>query len=183
MRKLSVAFLILLLLLPSWVAAQDGELEQKYADEEFSFGYPMGWLAFPTDYGVMVSIPVSQSVSENVPDVLLLTFVKITDSNETAASWPLDSDLVFLLGYITCETVSGVVEEGEHAEYGEIEKTSINENNLALITFESQEISGVVAAIEHEDQRLIAVAFGATQTLREQESTVRRIIQSVEFKN
>jgi hypothetical protein len=182
-RKLFAAFLILLLFLPSWAAAQDGELEQKYADEEFSFGYPMGWIAIPTSYGVMVRLRVSLPVSENAPDVLMLTFFKTTVSNEAIASWPLDSDLVFLLGYITCEAVSGILEEGEYAEYGEIEKSTINENELVLITFEGQEMSGVVAAIEHDAQRLIAIAFGTTQTLREQGGTVRRIIQSVEFKN
>jgi hypothetical protein len=171
----------LLLALPTWVAAQDDGLEQRYADQELSFGYPVGWLARATNDGVLVMPLPSDTVSDE-PDVLMLTFVKPSDSAESMAAWPLDSDVVFLVGYITCEVVSGITEDGEHVEYGEIDTSDIDGKEFTSVAFKGQEMSGSVTAVEKDGRRLFAVVFGTTRTITEQESLIERIVQSVEFK-
>jgi hypothetical protein len=181
-RKLLAMFLILALLLPVGADAQGDELEQKYADSDFSFGYPIGWMAIPRENDVLVSLSIPDSTSD-MPGVIILTFIKPSYSNENTDSWPLDSDLTFLAGFVTCEVVTGIVEENESVEYGEIEQSTINGNDLISITFEAQEMSGNVTAIENAGQRLMVVTIGATETFKEQESTFKSIIQSVEFKN
>ena len=181
MRKLFALILALSLALPTWVAAQDYGLEQRYADQELSFDYPVGWLATVITDGILVMPLPSNTVSDE-PDVLMLTFVKPSNSSKGMAAWPLNSDIVFLLGYVTCEMVSGFTEDGEHVEYGEIETSIVGGKEFTSVAFEGQEMSGSVTAIEQDGRRLFALVVGTTRTFTEQEPLIKQIVQSVEFK-
>jgi hypothetical protein len=180
MRNVFIVVLGLFLLLPAGVAAQGDDLEQRFANEEFSFDYPMGWTALPRPTG-SVLVNLNTEPETETPEVLILTFVTPTASEENRKSWPVDADLTFLLGYVTCEVVTGITEEDEYVDYEPLETIEVGEMVVMSITFEGQDLSGNVAAIEDGEHRLIAITFGSKKTFREQEDVLKSIILSVEF--
>jgi hypothetical protein len=184
-KKTFMIALTLLLCLPNLVFAQGDELEQRYADGELAFDYPAGWLLHQTGGGISVFSLNAQAVTDiggDEPDFAMVSFLKLTDTTEEI-SWPLDADLVFLAGYVTNEVVSGWTEEGEQVEFGQMERSTINGDETVLMTFQGEEMAGIVVLLEGNGKRLIVSGMTTAQTFGKWENTMRLIIQSVRFNN
>jgi hypothetical protein len=185
MKKILIIGLTLLLCMPNIVLAQGDELEQRYADGELAFDYPAGWLLSKTGGGINVVSLNTQAVMDTVgdePDFAMVNFLKLSDMTEEI-SWPLDADLVFLAGYVTNEVVSGWTEEGEQVEFGQMERSTINGDETVLMTFQGEEMAGIVVLLEGNGKRLIVSGMTTAQTFGKWENTMRLIIQSVRFNN
>jgi hypothetical protein len=101
----------------------------------------------------------------------------MTSLDRTEAS----ADLVFLAGYVTNEVVSGITEEDEQVEFGEMERPTINGNQAVLMTFQGEEMAGIVVLIEGNGERLMVSGMATAQAFRKCETTMGLIIQSVRF--
>jgi hypothetical protein len=93
------------------------------------------------------------------------------------------ADLVFLAGYVTNEVVSGITEEDEQVKFGEMERPTIDGNEAVLMTFQGEEMAGIVVLIEGHGERLMVFGMATAQTFGKWETTMRLIIQSVRFNN
>jgi hypothetical protein len=183
MKKTFIIALTLLLCLPNLAYAQGDELEQRCADGELAFDYPAGWLLHQTGGGVSVfstNAQAAMDIGGEEPDLAIVSFLRLTDTTEEFR-WPLDADLVFLAGYITNEVVSGITEEDEQVEFGEMEKPTINGNEAVLMTFQGEEMAGIVVVLEANGERLMVSGLATAQTFGKWVTTMRLIIQSVRF--
>ncbi len=110
----------------------------------------------------------------------MMSFVRLSQASEEE-SWPLETDLHFLAGYVTNDVISGFVDEGDRVEFGTLKEMMIDDKQAVSITFEATELAGTVVLIEGVEDHLMLLGITSSRTFSQWDNTYRLIAQSVKY--
>lgn|GEM_PF-5113460 len=182
MKRITIVVIVLWLVMANTVFAQENELTQRYDDGSLSFDYPSGWSLATAGNHVHISRPTPppDAVSGKESDLVMMSFVRLSQASEEE-SWPLETDLHFLAGYVTNDVISGFVDEGDRVEFGTLKEMMIDDKQAVSITFEATELAGTVVLIEGVEDHLMLLGITSSRTFSQWDNTYRLIAQSVKY--